>query len=125
MNPQKIAHVMSLSSEERYKHFIKVVADWENVWGLYNDGWALSGTDCGETVFPVWPAKEYAELCAKNEWSEYEACSFSLEDFINEILPTLISDSVLVGVFSTPDKGCITISGAELIDDLVVELDKY
>lgn len=47
----------------------------------------------------MWPAKEYAELCAENEWVGYEAEPFSLDDFMNELFSTLKDDEVLIGVF--------------------------
>lgn len=125
INSKQIAQVMSLSGEKRYQHFIKVIADWEIVWGLYDKGWALSETDDKERVFPVWPAKEYAELCAENEWSGYEARSFSLEEFLSDFIPSLINDSVLIGVFSTPKQESVAVSGEQLINDLEVELDNY
>lgn len=125
INPKQVAHVVSLSSEKRYQHFIKVIADWEVVWGLYDGGWALSETNDNERVFPVWPAKEYAELCAENEWSGYEARSFSLDELVSELIPSLINDSVLIGVFSTSEQGSIVVTGQQLINDLEIELDNY
>ncbi len=39
--------VLALPREERYAHFVKRVADTEQVWGLYNNGWASAATDDG------------------------------------------------------------------------------
>ncbi|MDG0793997.1 DUF2750 domain-containing protein [Cohnella ginsengisoli] len=35
----------------------KKVADSETVWGLYEDGWAITEDDKGNRLFPVWPKK--------------------------------------------------------------------
>ena len=67
LNPKQIAAVMALPGPRRFEHFIKVVADRQQVWGLYDDGWALAGTDDGAAVFPFWPAEEYALACVANE----------------------------------------------------------
>ena len=70
----------------------------------------------------MWPANEYATLCAEFEWDGYDAQAFSLEELIEELLPQLEEDSVLPGVFYTPgDKG-ITPTVAQLIGDLEDEL---
>lgn len=125
INQRQIEAVIALPGPKRYEHFIKVVTDWEEVWGLYRNDWALAATDDGQKVFPVWPAKEYAELCKENEWSSYEAKSFSLSDFMNELLPNLKSDGVLVGVFYTHLNKGATPAVDQVMADLNRELENY
>jgi hypothetical protein len=72
LNPRGIEAVLALPGPKRYAHFIKVAADQDKVWGLFSDGWALAGTEDGKEVFPLWPAREYAELCASGLWADYE-----------------------------------------------------
>ncbi|MGR9116092.1 MAG: hypothetical protein ACU85E_10020 [Gammaproteobacteria bacterium] len=38
INQKKIDAILALSGAKRYEHFIKVITDWEEVWGLYHDG---------------------------------------------------------------------------------------
>ncbi len=125
INQKQIDTIISLPGQKRYRNFIKVVVDWEEVWGLYQNGWALAATDDGQTVFPVWPAKEYAQLCAEKEWVDYEAKSFSLVEFMSELLPNLKKDSVLPGVFYTPSDNGVTPTVDQLIVDLDEELENY
>jgi hypothetical protein len=122
---KQIDAVLALSANKRYEYFIKVVADWEEVWGLYQNGWALAATDTGAPVFPLWPAKEYANLCAKKEWSGYIPEVISLESFMVELVPNLKADSVLVGVFYTPENRGITPPLDKLVTDISHELEKY
>lgn len=125
ISQKQIESVIALPGPKRYEHFVKVVADWEEVWGLYQDGWALAATDDGQKVFPVWPAKEYATLCAEKEWAGYEPESFSLAEFMDELLPNLKNDGVLLGVFYTPlDKG-VTPTVDQVLEDLNQELESY
>ena len=91
--------VLSLPAGKRYEHFIKVIADWQEVWGLYQDGWALAAADDGTTVFPLWLAKEYAQVCAEKEWADYEPRSISLNDLMEMLLPKLKVDDVLPEFF--------------------------
>lgn len=125
INDKQLASVLALPAKDRYQYLIKVVADWQEVWGLYSDGWALAATEEGSMVFPIWPAKEYAEVCAKNEWAEYSPESFSLDDFIDGLLPKLDHDNVMVGVFYTPlDKG-VVVSASLVAEDFERELERY
>lgn len=125
INQRQIDAILALPSSKRYEHFIKVVADCQEVWGLYDKGWALAATDAGETVFPLWPAQEYAALCAEKEWSGYAPEPFSLDDLLNELLPKLKQDGVLLGVFYTPSDKGVTPGIDQFMDDLSRELDRY
>lgn len=125
INPKQMEAVLALPGIKRFEHFIKVIADWQEVWGLYQDGWALAATDDGTTVFPLWPAKEYAQLCAENEWNGYTPRSISLIDFTDVLLPKLKSDGVLPGAFFTPSSKGLTPSPDELKAALDAELQKY
>lgn len=125
VNPKQLAAVIALPGSERYKHFVKIVADWQQAWGLYQNGWALAGTDDDTTVFPMWPAKEYAEICAENEWSGYQPRAISLEELLSDLLPKLKQDGVLPGVFYTPQNKGTTPTADQLQHDLEVELQNY
>lgn len=125
ISQKQIEAVIILSGAKRYEYFIKFVAESMEVWGLYQNGWALAGTSTNENVFPVWPAREYAELCAKNEWSGYEAVAFSIDDFMNDLLPNLKDDAVLPGVFYTPMDTGVTPTIDQILNDLNMELAKY
>jgi hypothetical protein len=125
VSPKQMDAVLALPGIKRFEHFIKVIADWQEVWGLYLDGWALAAADDGTTVFPLWPAKEYAQVCAANEWTGYEPRSISLSDFTEVLLPKLKLDGVLPGVFFTPTSKGVTPSVDELKSALEAELQNY
>ena len=125
VNPKQMEAVLALSGAKRFEHFIKVIADWQEVWGLYQDGWALAVADDGTTAFPLWPAKEYAQVCAANEWQGYEPRSINLRDFMEVLLPKLKLDGVLPGVFFTPSSKGVTPSVDELKSALEAELQNY
>lgn len=73
MNDKQIQAVLALPAPKRYSHFIKRVADQRRVFGLFSSGWALAGDSEEREVFPLWPASEYAALCAVDHWAGYEA----------------------------------------------------
>ena len=125
ISQEQLEAVVALPGPKRYAHFVKVVADWEEVWGLYNGGWALAATDEGRPVFPLWPAKEYALLCVAKDWTDYEPEPFPLEEFMNELLPKLRDDMVLPGIFYTPSDNAVTPTVDQLLADLNEELEDY
>ena len=122
---QQIAAVLALEGPERYEHFIKQVADHQQVWGLYSDGWAMAATDdTGDAYLPFWPAAEYATACAVGDWAGYEPRSLTIEEFY-ELLDNLEDDDVLPGVFYTPDDKGVVPSHDQLREDLLAELENY
>jgi hypothetical protein len=125
VNPKQMEAVLALPGVKRFEHFIKAIADWQEVWGLYQDGWALAATDDGTPVFPLWPAKVYAQVCAVNEWKGYEPRSIGLSDFREVLLPKLKLDGVLPGVSFTPTSKGVTPSVDELKLALETELLNY
>jgi hypothetical protein len=125
VSPKQMEAVFALPGPKRFEHFIKVIADWQEVWGLYQDGWALCATDDGTPVFPFWPAREYAQACVADEWTGYEPRSMSLSDFTGLLLPKLKLDNVLPGVFFTPSSKGATPSIEQLQPALEAELQKY
>jgi hypothetical protein len=125
ISPGQMMAVIGLPGVKRFEHFVKVIADWQEAWGLYQDGWALAAAGDGTTVFPLWPAKEYAEVCAVNEWKGYDPRAISLGDLTEVLLPKLKLDGVLPGVFFTPSSKGVTTSVDELMLALETELQKY
>ncbi|SRR6266404_6078337 len=121
---KKLAAVVALPGADRYSHFVKVVADQNQVWGLYDDGWALMGTDDGAEVFPVWPAKEYAALCRIGEWQQYVPRAIPMDSFLGESLPFLKKSGTLLGVFPTPNDKAVTPSLDQVERDIRAELSR-
>ena len=124
INDRQLRSVMLLDPPKRYSYFVKKVADWETVGGLYFKGWALTETPQGRTVFPLWPAKEFARVVAREEWEDYHPESISLNEFIHDLLPKLDSDGILPGVFWVPKVGSVNTSVQQLISDLKTEIGR-
>jgi hypothetical protein len=108
INKKEVESVIKLSAAKRYDYFIKKVADTTKIWGLYSNGWALSGDIELNKILPLWPDKVYAELCANSEWDGYVAESIDVHDFIEKYIESLELDSIKIAIFYTPeDKGAI------------------
>jgi len=121
---EQIDAIIGLPGPKRYEHFIKVCADRRQMWGLYSNGWALAATSENQPVFPVWPAREYASLCAVKEWDGYVPREIELDDFFLALLPRLEASGTQIGVFYTPQEKGVIPTLAQLDSDLKEELAK-
>ncbi|UTR15958.1 DUF2750 domain-containing protein [Salipaludibacillus sp. LMS25] len=99
MNNKDIEVVSKLPASKRDEYFIKKVADFEEVWGLFDDGWAISEDDNGNPLMPFWPKKEFANLCIVGEWKIYKAEQIEHEDFMQEWLPGIKADGITTQFF--------------------------
>lgn len=125
LSQKQIDAVLSLDGNARYQHFIKEIVGNDEIWGLFNGGWAMSEDQDGNQQFPLWPASEYARLCAVGAWEKYKPESFDLEDFLDNLLPKLDESGVGVSIFMTPTGLGTTPDIGQFADDISAELDKY
>jgi len=127
MNPQQYENVLSLTAKERYSHFIGKVADWEQLWGLYNEkeGWLLRTTNENVEYLSVWPHPEYAKNIAKEFYPEYNEEEINIYDFMSNLLPQLENDNVKIGVFPNLEGNTWLMEAKDLLQDLEEECEQY
>ncbi len=125
VSAKQIEAILMLPPPKRYSHFIKKVVGWGKMWGLYADGWAMSEAPDGSLVFPLWPEREYAELCVGGDWSAHRPKEIELKDALENMLPMLRERKIHPGVFFIADQGSINVTHDELERDLRTELLKY
>jgi hypothetical protein len=125
VSAKQMEAVLMLPAPKRYSHFIKKVVGWGKMWGLYDEGWAMSEAPDGSPVLPLWPEKEYAERCIGGEWSTCEPRAIELNDVLEDLIPSLRERGVLPGVFFDINQGSINATIDELEQDLRTELQRY
>jgi len=81
--------------------------------------------DHGKQIFPLWPAREYAEEACAGEWQEYEAAEIELGALVGELLPKLAAENVLPGVFPTRSDRPVTPSVDQLLAAISAEKEWY
>lgn len=91
--------IVGRSAALRYDYFVKKAADTEIIWGLYDEGWAMTTDRDGSPVLPLWPKSEFAQHCARGDWAGCSGRPLDLLAFMDKILPRLIQDGVRVSVF--------------------------
>jgi hypothetical protein len=122
IDTRQVQETVMLSGPQRYEYFIRRVAQTGTVWSLYRNGWALAKKEDGSLVFPLWPDREFATICADYEWTGYEPQSFSLDELVDGLLPQLEQDGIATGVFYTPGARDVMPSAGLLLRDLDDEL---
>jgi hypothetical protein len=125
VTPEQLKAVTKLPGPARYNFFVKKVADWQQAWSLFSDGWAVVADDAGKEAVPLWPAKEYAEACATKDWALYEARPFALEDLLTRFLPQLVNDGMTTAIFVTPQDKGLLVPPEQLRADLEREMERY
>ncbi|MDD5184091.1 MAG: DUF2750 domain-containing protein [Paludibacter sp.] len=126
VNPKEIESVTSLVPIERYRYFLKKVADSEELYLLeYENGeYATSELD-GNILIPLWSAKEFAELCRINGWGKCNIKEISLENFEDELIDIITESSYLINVFPVFEKTGFIVDVDEFALDLSDELKNY
>jgi Protein of unknown function (DUF2750) len=119
----EVAAVIQLDGPARFRHFCKRAAEELRVWGLRGvDGWALLGTHDAQPTFPLWPAREYAELFQVGDWQSYAVTEISLEQLRTELLPLLEEDGILPSIFPVPGSRSVIAKAEHLLAALDEEL---
>ncbi|MBT2636929.1 DUF2750 domain-containing protein [Bacillus sp. ISL-39] len=124
MNQHEFETVIKQTAAIRYEYFIKKAADYEEVWGLYNKGWATAQDDMRNILIPFFPNEKFAETFAKNEWEGFRAKKIELDNFLEKWLPGMKSDGVKPSIFPT-DTDSAVMDVDTLVKDLEAELENY
>lgn len=118
LNANQPINILEMDAKARYTYFIQKIVAERQVWGLYQDGWAVSGTIEGKMALPLWPEAKYARLCKNNMWAKYEVTPLSLKTLVEELIPLLIEQKATASVFLTPDWKSILVSPERLLEDI-------
>lgn len=119
LTKQQVDSIIKLTGPERYAYSLAFVATTKEFWGLWDDGWALATINDEEHYLLLWPAKEYAELCRYEEWEQYQTKKISLNQLLDDLLPSIKEDKIKPGIFMTQSDGFIAVSIEEFSKDLV------
>lgn len=104
IDPTELQTVLALPAENRYDFFLDHVVETGEIWGLGSDQWAIfSDDEQGYQLFPLWSDQDFAEANAQGEWAEYSGKSFTIQQFIDELIPQLIQANILLSIFKSPE----------------------
>ena len=125
INKHKLLNLMSAGADERYRYFVQKAVDFEEVWGLYKDGWALVADSEQQHALAFWPEEAFAEACANGSWHGYVPRAITLSDFTDKWLPGMEKDKLEAAVFpNIQGKGVCVLPG-KIMQDIRTELKNY
>ena len=110
---------LDLPAEERYDYFDEQVSASGEIWSLANkDGWVAFSSE-GDACLPVWPHPDYAQAWARDDWSDCEPQSITLDVWLERWLPGMEADGTLILVFPSEKEEGIVVSPSELEASLI------
>lgn len=127
LSKMQIEHLIRTDGRRRYEFSVKKIVDWECAWGLSNSaGWMMTEDDDGNEIFPLWPAKVFAELCNVDAELKFEAKAIELDGLMEELLQNLMEKEILVALFNVPESIDVpVVKAADFLRDLDAECSKY
>ena len=126
INQKELQNVSTMGAFDRYRYFIKKIADSGTIWFLKdeNDNLALSEVD-NNILLPVWSAREYINSCLNGEWKNYVPTNSVLDEFQTKIISIIRERKYLIDVFPVNNKAGFVVTLDEFINDLNIELSNY
>lgn len=118
--------VSSLLPFERYKYFIKRVADTELMYSLKSPegNWAISEVEAAK-LFPLWSASEFAEQCSVSGWVGFKVEKIDMDAFEEELLDFIHSQGYFLNIFPVGDNTGFVVDIVEFAKDLSEEMKNY
>jgi hypothetical protein len=126
ISEKELQSVSSMGAFDRYRHFIKRIADSSALWVLKNgqNEYGLSEVE-NNLLLSVWSAEEYTQSCLKGVWENYLPTCLGFDEFNNELAPLISKMGYLIDVFPVNSMAGFVVTLDEFLHDLNVELDKY
>ena len=93
---------LSADFEQNYRQFLEQAVDTGFVWGLItgDETFVICESDDFEDsdVMPFWSDHALAEAQCTDDWQDCQVRAIELDDFIDNWLPGMQKDELLVGV---------------------------
>lgn len=97
------------------------------IWGLQDaqDDWALVGSVDNDSidVMPFWSDQHLAEALCNGDWSVYRPVAIEMEEFLDDWLPGMHSDVLMVGINWNGDLEGQEMEPLDLLEEFEAELD--
>jgi hypothetical protein len=119
-----IGEALAGDLDENYQRFMAEAEETGCVWALEGpEGFALcpSNISGAVDVMPLWSQPEFAQLHCAEEWADYKPVPISLEELLDDWLPGMHEDLLLVGVNWNADMEGDEIEPLDLLEDFEEE----
>lgn len=126
MNQKELENVMKLAPLERYKYFIKKVADFEELWTIVDENgeYVIASVD-DKILISFWSAQEFISSNLNEDWSDCKPFKLSLDDLADKVLDYIAENGHLLNIFPINGRSGFVVDLEEFSNDLAQELKKY
>ncbi|MAY68918.1 MAG: DUF2750 domain-containing protein [Porticoccaceae bacterium] len=117
---------LSDNLQENFDRLIVECLEQGCIWGLQDndENWALVESSDHDhiDVIPFWSNKLLAEALCNDDWSIYKPVAIEMEEFLDDWLPGMHSDVLLVGINWNLDLEGDEIEPLDLLEEFESEL---
>jgi hypothetical protein len=117
---------LSDNLQENFDRLIVECLEQGCIWGLQDndENWALVESSDHDhiDVIPFWSNKLLAEALCNEDWSIYKPVAIEMEEFLDDWLPGMHSDVLLVGINWNLDLEGDEIEPLDLLEEFESEL---
>ncbi|MHA3788660.1 DUF2750 domain-containing protein [Flavobacterium hauense] len=120
------ADLRYLSPNELYPHFLKTIAETDELWTLIdNDGrFALFEVN-NKTVFSVWPDETSIESNITPDWQDYIPFKINLDELEETIIPLIRQNNYFINIFPVDSRTGYLVALNDFVRELNRELKNY
>jgi len=126
LHEREIENISKLKPVERYKYFMRQVAELEELWTLVDKNGDIALSQINDNTFvSFWTNEAFIKSNQKDGWEECVPFKMDINRFGETIIPLIIENNYLINVFSLNGKSGFIVDMDEFARDLNEELDQY
>ena len=100
INEKEISSMINQDANTRLEYTIKRIVDFDVVWFIErNEKFVLLKDNFDNTIVPVWPFKEFAELFVVGEYADCKVNSVNMDDFLEFDIPVFQREKFKISLF--------------------------
>lgn len=108
----------SLTDDSRMTLFFEKVADWEELWAIADDEGYVIQAKGDKTYISLWPHPHFADDIVRRLMPKNQSVEVDFEFLLEQLIPTLKSESIHVAVFPNKQWEGILLSPEEFESQL-------
>lgn len=126
INKKAFENIKNLKPFDRYKFFIKRIADYQELWTIINKSkkLALAHVD-DNTMVSFWPMKDFIKDNLDGNWKDCKPLKIDLDYLEEKVIPLILENNYLINIFPIDGKSGFVVNIDEFVRDLNEELEKY
>jgi|TARA_B110000238_G_C15920146_1_gene350095 hypothetical protein len=126
----KLSSIMEPLSDDLQENLDRLVVECLDngcVWGLQDaeGNWSLVSSIDNDSidVIPFWSAEGLAQALCNGDWKVYKPVAIELEEFLDDWLPGMHADVLMVGINWNTDLEGQEMEPLDLLEEFEAELD--